>query len=181
VGEAHGAKGGAGIPLEYKAGLRWEPNEHTNIALTHGGRFDGVRGSASRSASCSSRRPSRVSVAAPRRKERLPRWTFPKAGPERVRPESRITTPHEPTGWHCFRRYPFIAGPLPDGGAGGAEGNNSPRGRHATRSSYATARGTECGARPRDAYLFVIVNFAPEMPRSQPEPVPESASETSPW
>jgi hypothetical protein len=30
-------------------------------------------------------------------------------------------------------------------------------------------------------FLFVIVNFAPETPRLQPEPVPESASETSPF
>lgn len=41
VGEAYGAEGGARLSPEYKAGVRWEPNEHTNIAFTYGGKFNG--------------------------------------------------------------------------------------------------------------------------------------------
>jgi hypothetical protein len=45
VGEAYGAEGEAELNPEYKAGLRWEPNDHANFALTYGGKFDGSHGS----------------------------------------------------------------------------------------------------------------------------------------
>lgn len=45
VGEAFGAAGQATVSPDYKAGLRWEPDVRTNIALTYGGKFDGGQGS----------------------------------------------------------------------------------------------------------------------------------------
>jgi hypothetical protein len=45
VAEAYGAEGGATLSPQYRAGLRWEPNEHTNIAFTYGGQFNGQHGS----------------------------------------------------------------------------------------------------------------------------------------
>jgi hypothetical protein len=44
VGEAFGSAGQAFVSPDYKAGIRWEPDVYTNIALTFGGRFDGDRG-----------------------------------------------------------------------------------------------------------------------------------------
>jgi hypothetical protein len=43
VGEAYGTMGQATVSPDYKAGLRWEPDVYTNIALTYGGKFDGGR------------------------------------------------------------------------------------------------------------------------------------------
>jgi hypothetical protein len=45
VGEVFGATGEAKLDPEYKAGFRWEPNEHVNIALTYGAKFNGDKGS----------------------------------------------------------------------------------------------------------------------------------------
>jgi hypothetical protein len=44
VGEVYGAAGQATVSPDYRAGLRWEPDVYTNIALTYGGRFDGGEG-----------------------------------------------------------------------------------------------------------------------------------------
>lgn len=44
VGEVYGAAGQATVSPDYRAGLRWEPDVYTNIALTYGGRFDGGAG-----------------------------------------------------------------------------------------------------------------------------------------
>jgi hypothetical protein len=44
VGEVYGAAGGATVSPDYRAGLRWEPDVYTNIALTYGGKFDGGQG-----------------------------------------------------------------------------------------------------------------------------------------
>jgi hypothetical protein len=45
VAEAYGAEGAATLSPQYRAGLRWEPNQHTNIAFTYGGQFNGAHGS----------------------------------------------------------------------------------------------------------------------------------------
>jgi hypothetical protein len=44
VGEAFGSVGQAVLAPDYRAGLRWEPDVYTNIALTYGGKFDGEQG-----------------------------------------------------------------------------------------------------------------------------------------
>jgi len=44
VGEAFGATGEAKLDPEYKAGLRWEPNAHVNIAISYGAKFNGSPG-----------------------------------------------------------------------------------------------------------------------------------------
>jgi hypothetical protein len=50
---------------------------------------------------------------------------------------------------------------------------------HARRSAVMRNEVQPCGT--YFFVFFVIVNFAPETPRLQPEPVPASASETSPF
>jgi predicted outer membrane repeat protein len=45
VGEIFGAAGQAVVTPDYRAGIRWEPDVHTNIALTYAGKFDGDQGS----------------------------------------------------------------------------------------------------------------------------------------
>jgi hypothetical protein len=55
--------------------------------------------------------------------------------------------------------------------------------RHfATLRTCSTSAAVRNEVQPYGTYFFflVIVNFAPETPRLQPEPVPASASETSP-
>jgi hypothetical protein len=44
VGEVYGAHGEAGSPPEYRAGLRWEPNQYAVFAITYGATFDGSTG-----------------------------------------------------------------------------------------------------------------------------------------
>ena len=44
VGEVFGSAGQAVVSPDYRGGLRWEPDEHTNIALTYDGKFDGGQG-----------------------------------------------------------------------------------------------------------------------------------------
>ncbi len=44
VGEVFGSEGQAVVSPTYRAGLRWEPDARTNIALTYAGRFDGAQG-----------------------------------------------------------------------------------------------------------------------------------------
>jgi hypothetical protein len=44
VGEVYGAAGQAELTPNYRAGIRWEPDAYTNIALTYGGKFDGDPG-----------------------------------------------------------------------------------------------------------------------------------------
>jgi hypothetical protein len=44
VGEVFGAAGQAVVSPTYRAGIRWEPDVHTNIALTYTRRFDGELG-----------------------------------------------------------------------------------------------------------------------------------------
>ncbi len=44
VGEVFGAAGEANTKPEYKAGLRWEPNQYANFALTYGQEFNGDNG-----------------------------------------------------------------------------------------------------------------------------------------
>jgi hypothetical protein len=44
VGEVFGAAGQATVAPDYRAGLRWEPDVYTNIALTYAGKFDGGEG-----------------------------------------------------------------------------------------------------------------------------------------
>jgi hypothetical protein len=45
VGEVYGAEGASSLRPQYRAGVRWEPNVHTNIAFTYGGQFNGEKGS----------------------------------------------------------------------------------------------------------------------------------------
>jgi hypothetical protein len=44
VGEVFGSEGNVTSTPEYRAGIRWEPNIHTNIALTYGSKLDGANG-----------------------------------------------------------------------------------------------------------------------------------------
>ena len=44
VGELFGSKGAVQSHPEYRTGLRWEPSQYANIALTYGAKFDGSRG-----------------------------------------------------------------------------------------------------------------------------------------
>jgi hypothetical protein len=45
VAEGYGAEGAAELTPEYKAGARWEPNDHANVAFTYGGKFNGSHAS----------------------------------------------------------------------------------------------------------------------------------------
>jgi hypothetical protein len=45
VGEVFGSAGQAVVSPDYRVGIRWEPDVHTNIALTYAGKFDGDQGS----------------------------------------------------------------------------------------------------------------------------------------
>ncbi len=44
VGEIYGAKGEAGSPPQYRAGVRWEPNPYAVFAITYGAEFSGSSG-----------------------------------------------------------------------------------------------------------------------------------------
>jgi hypothetical protein len=44
VGEVLGAEGQGTAPAEYRAGFRWEPNQHVVIALTYDQEFNGTNG-----------------------------------------------------------------------------------------------------------------------------------------
>ena len=44
VGEVFGSAGQAVVSPDYRAGIRWEPDVRTNIALTYAGKFDGDQG-----------------------------------------------------------------------------------------------------------------------------------------
>ncbi|TDQ19304.1 hypothetical protein DFQ04_1125 [Algoriphagus boseongensis] len=45
VGEVYGTAGKANSPAEYKAGIRFEPNDFVVVAATYGGRIDGNKAS----------------------------------------------------------------------------------------------------------------------------------------
>jgi hypothetical protein len=45
VGEVFGAAGEATVSPDFRAGIRWEPDVYTNIAITYGRKFDGGEGS----------------------------------------------------------------------------------------------------------------------------------------
>ena len=44
VGEVFGGVGDVETPPEYKAGLRWEPNQYTTFAFTYGQEFESSLG-----------------------------------------------------------------------------------------------------------------------------------------
>jgi hypothetical protein len=44
VGEVFGAAGQATVSPDFRAGIRWEPDVYTNIAITYGRKFDGGEG-----------------------------------------------------------------------------------------------------------------------------------------